>query len=75
LKEADAFCKSFLLKSNGAQDRTSYRTSFRIGKSQPRLPLCLLQPPLLGQANGFLESLARISSQNSGGTQKQKPAQ
>ncbi len=69
-EQADAFRKSFLLKTDRTQDRVGYSASSWVGKGKLRLLICLLEPPLLDQCDRFLKSLTRIGSQISHCTQE-----
>src|SRR5882724_6670141 len=75
LEQVDAFWKAFLLEPDGTQYRGSHSASLRIGKSQPGLLICLLQPSCLNQSDRFLEGLAGIGPQLRRCTQEQERAQ
>ncbi len=66
-KKAGAFGETLLLESNGAEYGVGAGACLRSGEGQPRLLVCLLEPPLLKQGDRFLQGLARVRTGN--GTQ------
>src|SRR2546429_599768 len=76
LKIVHAFRKTLLLKSDSTQNRAGNRMSGwigrRIGDSQSRLPVGLIKLPLLDEAGGVLQGIARISSKADAGIYGEK---
>src|SRR5206468_12868883 len=66
-EQAGAFLELLLLESNGPENRIGGGTGFWIREGQPRLPLCLVQMPLLHQPCSVLESVALVDSTLGGG--------